>query len=169
MVSCPKSVIAPTAAAGPLSVAKVSSTWTKVCATVSRMASARSRAGRVLVSRSTVTAAPPDWPRVGGTAICASQRGYVHRALCPSNREYNAFDSLYTEWCAFSLRETTMATAQPADRGGRGARARIQTAATILFHRDRIRPHRSGAANRTRQRVEMRVLTALLRMNELVE
>src|SRR5271156_6602788 len=59
MVSCPKSVIAPTAAAGPLSVAKVSSTWTKVCATASRMASARSRAGRVLVSRSTVTAVPP--------------------------------------------------------------------------------------------------------------
>ena len=62
-----------------------------------------------------------------------------------------------------------MTSAQPADRGGRGARERILTAATTLFHRDRIRSHRGGAANRTRQRVEMRVLPALLRMNELVE
>jgi Male sterility protein len=59
MVSCPKSVTAPTAAAGPLSVAKLISTWTKVRAIASRTASARSRAGRVLVSRSTVMAAPP--------------------------------------------------------------------------------------------------------------
>ena len=64
---------------------------------------------------------------------------------------------------------TRIVTARPADRGGRGARERILTAATTLFHRDRIRSHRGGAANRTRQRVEMRVLPALLRMNELVE
>jgi hypothetical protein len=48
-------------------------------------------------------------------------------------------------------------------------RARIQTAATILFHLDRIRSHRGGVANRTRQRVETHVVPALLRMNELVE
>jgi AcrR family transcriptional regulator len=35
-----------------------------------------------------------------------------------------------------------MATARPAGRGGRGARERILTAATTLFHRDRIRSHR---------------------------
>jgi hypothetical protein len=62
-----------------------------------------------------------------------------------------------------------MATAQPAGRPRREARARIQTAATILFHRDRIPSHRGGAANRTRQRVETYVLLALLRMNEHVE
>jgi hypothetical protein len=61
-----------------------------------------------------------------------------------------------------------MATARPAGRGGRGARQRILTAATTLFHRDRIRSHRGGAGNRTRQRVETHVLPALLRMNELV-
>jgi hypothetical protein len=58
-----------------------------------------------------------------------------------------------------------MATARPA---GRGARERILTAATTLFHRDRIHSHRGGAGNRTRQRVETHVLPALLRMNELV-
>ena len=62
-----------------------------------------------------------------------------------------------------------MATARPAGRGGRGARERILTAATTLFHRDRIRSHRGEAANRTRQRVETHVLTTLLRMNVLVE
>jgi hypothetical protein len=62
-----------------------------------------------------------------------------------------------------------MATAEPAGRSRRGARARIQTAATTLFHRDRIRSHRGGAANRTRQRVETHVIPALLRMNERVE
>jgi hypothetical protein len=62
-----------------------------------------------------------------------------------------------------------MATAQPAGRSRRSAGAGIQTAATTLFHRDGIRSHRGGAANRTRQRVETRVLTALLGMNELVE
>jgi hypothetical protein len=62
-----------------------------------------------------------------------------------------------------------MATAQPAGRSRREARARIQTAATTLFHRDRIGSHRGGAANRTRQRVETHVLLALLRMNELVQ
>jgi hypothetical protein len=47
-----------------------------------------------------------------------------------------------------------MATAQPAGRSRRSARLRIQTAATTLFHRARIRSHRAGADNRTRQRVE---------------
>ena len=47
---------------------------------------------------------------------------------------------------------------------GRGARARIQTAATTLFHPDRIRSHRSGAANRRRQRVETHVLSTLFPM-----
>jgi AcrR family transcriptional regulator len=42
-----------------------------------------------------------------------------------------------------------MATAQPAGHSRREARARIETAATTLFHRDRIRSHRSEAANRT--------------------
>src|SRR5277367_2829709 len=33
----------------------------------------------------------------GATAICcASQRGYVHRALCPGVPEYNVLCSLYT-------------------------------------------------------------------------
>ena len=62
-----------------------------------------------------------------------------------------------------------MSTAQPAGRPRREARARIQTAATTLFHRDRIRSHRGGAANRTRPRVETHVLPALLRMNEHVQ
>src|SRR5271156_4205456 len=61
------------------------------------------------------------------------------------------------------------ATTQPAGRSRRRARARLQTPAEIVFHRDRIRSHRGGAANRTRQRVESQVLPALLRMNELVE
>jgi len=51
-----------------------------------------------------------------------------------------------------------MATAQPAGRSRRWGRARIQTAATTLFRRDRICSHRSGAANRTRRRVEIHVL-----------
>jgi hypothetical protein len=62
-----------------------------------------------------------------------------------------------------------MATAQPAGRSRREARARIQTATTTLFHRDRIRSHRGEAANRTRPRVETHVLPALLRMNEHVQ
>src|SRR5580704_2380739 len=62
-----------------------------------------------------------------------------------------------------------MATAQPAGRSRRWARARIQTAATTLCHRDRIRSHRGGAANRTRQRVETHALLALLRMNKHVQ
>ena len=36
---------------------------------------------------------------------------------------------------------TRIVTARPAGRGGRGARERILTAATTLFHRDRIRSH----------------------------
>src|ERR1700758_2174726 len=106
MVSCPKSVIAPTAAAGPLSVAKVSSTWTKVCATASRMASARSRAGRVLVSRNTVTASPPIDHLWGWLPFTASQRAYVHRTLYFDDVLYNVFDYLYTERCAINARET---------------------------------------------------------------
>src|SRR5260370_13528878 len=100
MVSCPKAVIAPTAAAGPLSVAKLISTWTKVCATVSRMASARSRAGRVLVSRSTVMAAPPIGHVWGQPPCAASQPGHVHRAFWSDMTIYNAFYSLYTDRCA---------------------------------------------------------------------
>jgi hypothetical protein len=45
----------------------------------------------------------------------------------------------------------------------------MRTAATILFQRDRIRSHRVGAANRTRQRVETHVLPSFLRMNDLGE
>src|ERR1700755_2894782 len=112
MVSCPKSVIAPTAAAGPLSVAKVSSTWTKVCATASRMASARSRAGRVLVSRNTVTASPPIDHLWGWLPCTASQRAYVHRTLYFDEVLYKVFDCLYTERCAISTREPTVDTAR---------------------------------------------------------
>jgi hypothetical protein len=62
-----------------------------------------------------------------------------------------------------------MATAPPAGRSRRSACARIQIAATTLFHRDRIRSYPGGAANRTRQRVETYVLLTLLRMNEHAE
>src|SRR5271156_6672614 len=42
---------------------------------------------------------------------------------------------------------TRTATAQPAGRGGRGARERILTAATTLFHREGI--HATGVARLT--------------------
>src|ERR1700738_4471702 len=52
------------------------------CATVSRMASARSRAGRVLVSRSTVMAAPPIGHLWGRLPCAASQRAmYAARSV----------------------------------------------------------------------------------------
>jgi len=57
-----------------------------------------------------------------------------------------------------------MAAAQPAGRSRRWARARIQAAATTLCHRDRIRSHHGGAANRARQRVETQAVLALLRV-----
>src|SRR5258705_10149885 len=142
MVSCPKSVIAPTAAAGPLSVAKLISTWTKVCATVSRMASARSRAGRGLVSKSTVMAAPPYWPRLGVTAMCCLPTGHVHRAFYFDASLYNAFDQLHTERCAISTR---------GNNDGRGPAGWSQPALSMRsdpdrrdnpFHRDQIRSHR---------------------------
>src|ERR1700730_5553347 len=114
MVKCPKSVMAPTAAAGPLSVAKVSSTWTKVCATASRIASARSRAGRELVSRSTVTAAPPIGYLWGRMPYAPPNGAMYTDRSASSALEYNAFDLLYTEWCAFGREVDRMATAQPA-------------------------------------------------------
>ena len=94
MVSCPKSVIAPTAAAGPFSLAKLISTLTNVWATVSRTASARSGAGRVLVLRSTVMAAPRIGHLWGRLPCAASQGGYVHRAFCYHFRDYSAFDRI---------------------------------------------------------------------------
>src|SRR6478672_7369693 len=98
-------------------MAKLISAWTNVCATVARMASARARAGRVLVSKSTVTAAPPYWPRVGRLPCPASHRGgHVHRTLYIDIVIYNPFDWLYTDRCASSTSEPTMATAQPAGR-----------------------------------------------------
>src|SRR5271169_2610190 len=68
------------------------------------MASARSRAGRVLVSRSTVMGCATHWPCEGRLPCAASQRGYAHRALCPGVTEYYAFDLMYTDRCAFSTR-----------------------------------------------------------------
>ena len=62
-----------------------------------------------------------------------------------------------------------MTTVPPAGRNRRRARARIQTPAKILFHRDRIGSHRVGAAGRTRPRVETQFLPTLLRTNELVK
>src|SRR5277367_6462749 len=45
------------------------------------------------------------WAPVGSTAILrASQRGHVHRALCPGTSEYNAFGCLYTDRCAIRPR-----------------------------------------------------------------
>src|ERR1700726_2653719 len=44
---------------------------------------------------------------------------------------------------------TSMVTARPADRGGRGARERILTAATTLFHREGI--HATGVERLTEQ------------------
>ena len=82
-------------------VAKVSSTWTKVCATASRMASARSRAGRVLVSRSTVMAAPPIGHVWGRLPYVPPNRGHVHRSFCTDIAVYNAFGSLYTDRVLF--------------------------------------------------------------------
>src|SRR6478672_12797082 len=101
MVSCPRSVIAPTAAAGPLSAPKLISTWMKVSATVSRMASARSRDGRLLVSRSTVTVAPPAGQLWGRLPCAASQLDHVHRSFCLDIAVYRPLDCLYTDRCVY--------------------------------------------------------------------
>ncbi len=100
-------------------VAKVSSTWTKVCATASRMASARSRAGRVLVSRSTVMAAPPIG-HVWGRLPYVPPNGAMYTERSALAFQTTRLLTVCTPIGVLLLRdETTMATAQPAGRSRR--------------------------------------------------
>jgi hypothetical protein len=133
------------------------------------MASARSRAGRVLVSRSTVTAAPPTG-HLWGQLPYVPPNGAKYTDRYTVILQYTTLLTVCTPSSVLLLqRETTMATAQPAGRSRRSASARIQSAATTLFHRDRIRSHRDGTANRTRQCAETHVLLAPFRMNEYLQ
>jgi hypothetical protein len=93
---------------------------------------------------------------------------YTERSS-PSISEYNTFDLMYTDRCGLSTRGSNDGHG-PAGWSQPALSARSDTdRRDNPFHPDRIRSHRGGAANRTRQRVETHVLPTLLRMNELVE
>src|SRR5260370_42669886 len=134
------------------------------------MASARSRAGRVLVSRSTVMAAPPIGHLWGRLPYCVPPNG-----------------AMYTERSPLALQSTTLLTVCTPigvllTRGNNDGHGPAGWSRPALRHALGYRPPRQpcftatesaptggGAANRTRPRVETHVLPALLRMNEHVK
>src|SRR6202050_3265481 len=103
-------------------------------------------------SRSTPAGCPPSWPTTPQMLAAQPPTGPSKHSRPPfqasvSSRRHRGRAKCKPFGMLDAVSGTRMVTARPAGRGGRGARERILTAATTLFHREGI--HATGVERLT--------------------